>query len=291
MLARAQAIMEDGCDTVPGKPDETELQGGSLSSGVTRAGGMVHRPVGEWTPTIHALLRHLEAAGFGGAPKVLGFDERGWEVLEYLEGDVPWPEAHKRLLGTDEAMFGVGQLLREFHEAVAEFDPGDRAVWRFPEMQADSMAYAGGRAVIVCHNDPAAWNLVVGHERLYLIDWDAAGPRPAIWDLAYCAAGVVPLRPDPVPYGWAEPVPVVERLLALAEGYHLPRAELVKLPEVVVARVGSSYEHGRRRAEAGMAPWDEMWRTGHGEVWAATVAHCRKNAARWSSALARRSRV
>jgi len=80
-------------------------------------------------------------------------------------------------------------------------------------------------------------------------------------------------------------VPEAGRMRALAAGYELPRRELIRLPEVVVARLSSSYEHGRRRAAAGIAPWDEMWRNGHGEAWAATLRYCQDNAARWSAAL------
>ena len=61
-----------------------------------RVGDTVRRATGPWTPAVHALLRHLESVGFDAAPRVLGVDERGREVLTYLEGetigdDDPWP--------------------------------------------------------------------------------------------------------------------------------------------------------------------------------------------------------
>ena len=46
-------------------------------SGAVRVGNTVRRAAGWWTLAVHALLRHLEQAGFDGAPRVLGFDERG----------------------------------------------------------------------------------------------------------------------------------------------------------------------------------------------------------------------
>src|SRR5262249_44596626 len=95
---------------VDGVPEEQALPGGKLSEGVVRAGTTVHRPTGPWTPAVHALLRHLEAAGFDGAPRVFGYDERGREVVEFIEGAVPWPEAHHDLLGPEEAVRRVGQL-------------------------------------------------------------------------------------------------------------------------------------------------------------------------------------
>ena len=170
---------------------------------------------------MHALLRHLEQGGFTGAPKVLGTDREGREVVEYIPGEVPWPAAHRRLLGSVDRVARTGALLRGFHDAVADFDPGEDAIWQFPEMAADAAAHADERGLIICHNDPTAWNLVINARRWAFIDWDAAGPRPAIWDVAYCAIGVIPISPDTVKLGWPGPVPVDERLSALAAGYLL----------------------------------------------------------------------
>ena len=36
---------------------------------------------------MHALLAHLAGKGFPGAPRPLGFDEQGREVLTFLEGE------------------------------------------------------------------------------------------------------------------------------------------------------------------------------------------------------------
>ena len=75
--------------------DEQPLPGGN-AGGAVLAGGTVRRPAGPWTPAVHALLRHLEARGFAGAPRVLGLDEQGREILTYLPGETvgtarPWP--------------------------------------------------------------------------------------------------------------------------------------------------------------------------------------------------------
>jgi hypothetical protein len=45
--------------------------------------------MGPHSPFVHRLLRHLEAAGFDGAPRVLGIDGREREVLSFLDGWVP----------------------------------------------------------------------------------------------------------------------------------------------------------------------------------------------------------
>jgi len=48
---------------------ETPLSGGNATGGVVRKGQTVRRPAGPWTPAVHALLAHLHAAGFAGAPR------------------------------------------------------------------------------------------------------------------------------------------------------------------------------------------------------------------------------
>ncbi|WP_131764830.1 hypothetical protein [Candidatus Protofrankia californiensis] len=50
--------------------------------------------LGHESSAIHTLLRHLATVGFDGAPRVLGIDEHGREILTYLDGDTvatPWP--------------------------------------------------------------------------------------------------------------------------------------------------------------------------------------------------------
>jgi hypothetical protein len=262
--------------------EEEPLSGGNISAGVVRVGDTVRRPTGPWTPTVHALLRHLAARGFTGAPRVHGIDEQGREILEFIDGVVPWPDHHHELLGSLDAVARVGTLLRAFHDAVTDFVPGSDAVWQFPEMAPDAEPYVDDRGVIVCHNDPAAWNLVVASDRVAFIDWDVIGWRPPIWDVAYCAIGCVPISPNPTPSDWPTPVPTLDRLRALADGYGLSDTDRTRLPEVIVARITSSYEHLKRRAAAGIAPWDEMWRNGHGDAWAAMRDFARAQAATWT---------
>src|SRR3979490_123534 len=65
---------------------EIPLGGGNMSSGVVRVGAPVRRPAGPWTPAVHALLTHLHEAGFRGAPRPLGIDDRGREILTFVPG-------------------------------------------------------------------------------------------------------------------------------------------------------------------------------------------------------------
>jgi hypothetical protein len=65
--------------------DEIKLSEGVNT--VVRIGNTVRRIPGEWTSSVHALLKHLRTRGFLSAPEVLGFDEKGRESLSFIEGD------------------------------------------------------------------------------------------------------------------------------------------------------------------------------------------------------------
>ena len=75
---------------------EVPLTGGTLNA-VVRVGETVRRTAGPWTPTIHALLRHVRDRGFDLAPEPLGLDDEGREIVSYIPGatvgwSLPWPE-------------------------------------------------------------------------------------------------------------------------------------------------------------------------------------------------------
>ena len=48
----------------------------------------MHRGTGPWAQTVHSLLKHLEAEGFDGAPRVIGtgFDDNGTRDAELYRG-------------------------------------------------------------------------------------------------------------------------------------------------------------------------------------------------------------
>lgn len=136
---------------------------------------------------MHALLRHLERAGFEGAPRALGFDEQGREMLTYLPGEVigsriPWPE----WAFTDRTLVQVGQWLRRLHDATADFSPPEDQRWFALGPMRPGM--------VVGHQDAAPYNAVVNADGLVgFFDWDTAGPSTRELDLAFSALSWVPL--------------------------------------------------------------------------------------------------
>jgi hypothetical protein len=143
-----------------------------MNSPVVRVGDTIRRPAHARSAYVDALLRHLPAAGFGGAPRPLGYDERGRQILTYIEGYVP--AGGGPWLLSDARIAGATRLMRAFHEATVSFPLRD-----------------GGDAV--CHSDLGPHNTVFrGEEAVAIIDFDddvAPGLRlddfaQAVWGFA-----------------------------------------------------------------------------------------------------------
>ncbi len=64
---------------------EYSLRGGSVS-GVARVGDTVRRRAGVRAGFVHELLGFFQRSGWSGAPRFLGFDERGREILSFIDG-------------------------------------------------------------------------------------------------------------------------------------------------------------------------------------------------------------
>jgi aminoglycoside phosphotransferase (APT) family kinase protein len=110
-------------------------------------------------------LSHLASKGFAGAPRFLGIDSSGREILSYLPGDVPSElgEFSPRQLAA------AARLLRDFHDATSDFE-------------------LKGRADVVCHGDASPCNCVfVDGTPVALIDFDAAHAGSRREDVGYAA--------------------------------------------------------------------------------------------------------
>jgi Phosphotransferase enzyme family len=253
--------------------EEEPLTGGNVSAGVVRVGDTVRRPAGPWTPAVHALLAHLHEAGFRGAPRPLGLDERGREVLGFVPGAVVWPDRFA-LVGPDEGLARVARLVREFHDAVRDFTPPPDARWRvlMPPEECD----------IIAHNDLAPWNLVAGDGgRWAFIDWDTAAPGSRLWDVAYALHGFVPLSADPQ---WRR-ADAAHRLRVFADAYGLDEAERLALVPLLGPRTRAMHDFLRDRSALGEQPWARLWAEGHGEVWRADADYVEERREEWMRAL------
>ncbi|TMR09056.1 aminoglycoside phosphotransferase family protein, partial [Nonomuraea turkmeniaca] len=99
---------------------EVPLAGGDVTEGVVRVGDTVRRPVGSNAPLVHALLRHLERIRFPGAPRLLGIDASGREVLTYVTGEVAG-RPRPAWLADEARLASVGRLVRAYDDAATSF--------------------------------------------------------------------------------------------------------------------------------------------------------------------------
>jgi hypothetical protein len=250
-------------------PDEEALLDGNVSIGVVRIGDTVRRPATQSSKSVDALLQHLREVGFEGAPRALGYDEMGRQVLSFVEGLVD-PDPSDLDLSR---LVEVGQVIRRFHDASSTFSAPADAVW--------NVVIAPDKEDLICHHDLAPWNLVRSHTQLTFIDWDHAGPGSRLWDLAYAAHGFVPLSPDA---SISDEV-AGRRLAALVEGYGLDAEERGLLVDLLGARIRSMYELLRSGHDTGVQPWSRLWNEGHGAVWLADADYVDGRRSTWVSAM------
>lgn len=228
--------------------DEQPLVGGmDPRYAPVRVGDTVRRSAGSERTAVTALLLHLEAAGFDGAPRHLGFDDRGREILSWIDGDVPVPP-YPAWAMTDRALADLGGLIRRLHDATATFRP---TAIDWSTQWADP---AGGP--VVCHNDLFPENVVFRDGRVVaFIDFAMAGPGRRLWDLAIAGEMWAPLG-DPA---WRDQHPPdldgIARFGVLMRAYGLEPERAGELVDVVL----EERVHARTDILAEIADGNPAW--------------------------------
>lgn len=142
---------------------EIPLQGGQLTPGIVRVGNTVRRPPKSNATFIHDLFLFLERQGFPFAPRFLGRDEQGRDILNYLEGQA-WLDSGSRL--PDDLLAQVARAIRRCHD-----------------LTAGSQLAQGHE--IVAHHELGPHNTIFRENHLVgFIDWDDAAPGTRLRDLA-----------------------------------------------------------------------------------------------------------
>lgn len=243
---------------------EVPLTGGNASASVVRAGDTVRKPWQTATPAVHAYMATVRAAGVD-VPETHGQDERGRQVLEHVPGRL----ALERPLTALEDLARVGRLVRAIHDASPSL--ADAPPWPEP------MLLPAPAPDLICHNDLAPWNLVVG-DRWVFIDWDGAGPSSRLWDLAYTAQSFTLAADEDVAVS-------ARRLRALVDGYGAGPVMRAALPAAMADRTAAMHALLRGSHESGREPWGSMYAEGHGEHWRQASDHVRAHELLWLEAL------
>ncbi len=176
------------------------MRGGFINP-VVRVGTTVRRTVTENAEFVHQLLRHFEQQGWDGAPRFLGVDEQGREVLTYLDGYVSYQASEDSVTST-ESLIRVAQLVRRFHDLTAETP-------------------LAGDQEVVCHNDLSPKNTVyrtssAGLRPVAFVDWDLAAPGARVHDVAHMCWQYLDLGA-----AVRDVATTAERLLLICDAYDL----------------------------------------------------------------------
>ncbi|PZQ87478.1 MAG: aminoglycoside phosphotransferase [Leifsonia xyli] len=232
---------------------------------MVRVGDTVRKPWEASTPSVHAFMAAVRAAG-APVPAVLPRDAQGRQVLEFVPGVLAKDAPPLDLDG----LRRVGGIVRAIHDASAGFEPAPDARW--------SRAIPSPADELVCHNDLAPWNLVLG-ERWVFIDWDAAAPSTRLWDLAYAAQAFALNEVE------RHAADAAARLAAFVDGYGADAGLRSALPEALAARASAMLELLESGHRDGVEPWGSMYRDGHGAHWRAVTAYVREHREVWAAAV------
>ncbi len=245
-------------ETLPGETlPEEPLTGGTANRGlVVRVGQTVRRPAAPYRAATHALLAHLAAVGFDGAPRLLATDGTT-DTLTYIEGRAATAPLPEETL-TEAALVSIAGLLRRYHQAVASFNPAGYC-WPGPI----PARYITG---LVSHNDVYPANVIFrGGRAAALIDFDLAGPGGICWDLAAAARYWCPLRDErdvtDLRQGRA-----LSRFRLLLEAYGLAAAERIEVAEAVVANHDWDCATIAQGVQAGHAGFIDSWNENGGTM-------------------------
>jgi Phosphotransferase enzyme family len=212
-----------------------------MTDGVVRIGDTVRRPPGPNVQLGRDVLRRLERAGFEAAPRWLGVDDQGREVLSWIEGETfadrgrlhPYiGDPPERVTFSDEQLAAVFGLLRRYHDAFG--------------------------ADVICHGDFGPWNLVwrdglpVG-----LIDFEQTHPGEAADDVAYALRMFVG-------YGLAdaEPAELVRRTRFALDAY----GRALDVPTILAREYDLAEERCRRNGwhrQLAKLPRERAWLAAH----------------------------
>ena len=245
--------------------NEERLGGGNATHRVTRAGATVRKPWTEASPSVAAYMTALRLAGID-VPEHLGQDEQGRQVLEFIPGRLAM---HSESLTPNE-LARVGALVRAIHDVSATYRPAVDAVWQ--------TAIVARGTDLVCHNDLAPWNLIVG-DRWVFIDWDSAAPSTRLWDVAYAAQTFTLSNPT------EEPEHAAINLAAFVDGYNADYSLRVDLPAALHRRVMAMYDLLESSHRSGTEPWASMFSSGHGDHWRAVTEYVARHQEMWVRAV------
>jgi hypothetical protein len=215
---------------------EVPLAGGDMNL-VVRVGDTVRRP--PQPAGVRALLQHYERVGFDRAPRFLGIDEEGREMLSFVAGE----PAFAPVPSTDRVVAGIGRLLRSAHDAQTGFVAPEDPAW---------IQTVAEPAEVIGHLDLFWTNVIFRDGRpAALIDWELAAPTSRMLEVALAATYWAGIRIDEQLVQWGIPLERRgERLRLLCDSYGLDDSQRAGLLEALLSHRRSRLRRGAFRGTA-----------------------------------------
>jgi ribosomal protein S18 acetylase RimI-like enzyme len=246
--------------------DEIPLLGGDVTEGLVRVGNTVRRPVGPNSPAIAAYLRHLESAGIAESPRYLGIDDKGRDILTFVEGETAGRPLHP-WAAEPSVLTAIAALQRRLHDASpVDLQLPAGAAFSAPA-HLDGVPDAFDHADVIGHNDLTPDNLIFRDGRLVgVIDFDLAGPTSRLLDIVTTLLYWAPLR-DPVDRDpLLRDADAGARMRLYSAAYGLDPQLRSRLYDVAVRRQNRSWHVMKHAAETRGGGWRRMWDEGVGDV-------------------------
>jgi len=250
--------------TFPDGP-EIKLPAGDVTEGVVRIGTTVRRPHQETSEGVAAYLLHLEQAGFDGAPRYLGRDAQGRDVLTFIDGDVPGDPVEP-WAARDELLPSVGALLRRLHDASEGWQP-PVPMGRAPVPGRPAPVMPEGEPQLIAQRDVTPQNTVFRDGvAVAVVDFDLSASTTRSIDLANTAMHWVPLK-DPSDRDPAfDGIDVARRVRLMLDAYGRDAVSVERFLEAAQLRFDAGYAPMKWNAENLGGGWKRMWDEGVGDV-------------------------
>jgi hypothetical protein len=242
---------------------EIPLEGGDVTEGLVRIGDTVRRPRGPQAAFVEGLLSYLERQGFSGAPRFLGIDDQGRQVLTHIAGEVagrPWPD----WVADEDRIRSVARLVRRYDDVAHGYGiPADAPTRSEIAGAPPSIA---GEPTFVAHLDITPENVVfVDGRASALIDFDLARPADRGLEVANLLLWWAPLMPAEDREPVVREVDALHRAAVLVNAYDLDDAGRARLVPLAINAAERSWFAMRERAEQLGGGWRRMWDEGVGD--------------------------
>ena len=242
--------------------EEIPLTGGDVTEGLVRLGDTVRRPPGERDELVRDVLLHLESVGFAGAPRFLGVDSAGRQVLSYIEGEVAG-RPRPGWIADEHRMLSVTRLVRAYDDAVEGFGiPTDLPA----PIEPSGLPDVADPPELVGHQDITPENVVFRDSRAYaLIDFDLARPVSRAREVVNLMLWWAPLGDDAELDPGMRGLDRHRRCRLIADAYGLSVPDRQRLMVLAIGLGERGWHVMKYRAETLGGGWERMWSEGVGD--------------------------